>query len=123
MVLPLFLLIGLFMFSASTVSAQYVSARDAKVLLEEHISSLPPETHTFVKVNQALTPAFVDQKINELRHMFGRSIKFKLANQKSVSEAIESTYEKASERIPSGMPALVEHLNSVKEEYVNLLTK
>ncbi len=122
MVLPLFLLIGLFMLSASSASAQYITKREAKRALESHLSQLPKEVHTFAKVNQALTPKMVDEKVNELRHMFGRSVMFKLAS-RDVKEALSITYDIAKSRIPADMPELVAHLDAVRDEYENLLKK
>jgi len=118
---PLFLLMGLFMISATSVNAQFVSSVEAQKILDPYLTQLPEEIHTFSRVNHALTPKMVDEKVNELRHMFGRSIMFKL-DTKDVGEAIKTTYDNAKNRIPAGMTELVDHLDAIKDEYVELLT-
>ncbi len=123
MVLPLFLLMGLFMFSASTVSAQYVNTKNAEKLVAEQLSKLPPRTASLRKANQALTPKMVQESVNELRYSFGNLILRDLKTGKTVSEAIENTYKIASNRIPAGTPGVGGYVNTVKQEYIELLSE
>ena len=123
MVFPLFLLIGLFMFSSSTVSAQYVDTKNAEKLVAEKLSKLPPRTASLRRANQALTPKMVQESVNELRYSFGHLILRDLKAGKTVSEAIENTYKMASNRIPAGTPGIGDYVNEVKQEYVDLLSE
>jgi hypothetical protein len=122
-VLPLFMLIGLFLLSASSINAQYVSPDKAKEVVDAHLSKLPPRTASFRAVGHAMTPAMVDEEMNSLRHRFGQSILRKLGEDLTVAEAIEKTYAIAKTRIDGhGTPEMVEYLDVVKDEYVKLLT-
>jgi len=117
MVLPLFLLMGLFMFSASSLSAQYVSNEEAKQMIDEHMTNLPPSVHYFKAIGQMPTQQIADEELNSLRRMYGEVLIEKLKNVNDVALAIEKTYEFADGRV------VEEGLNLVKQEYIDLLTE
>jgi len=121
MVLPLFLLIGLFMLSANTVNAQYMDTKSAEKAISEKLSKLPPRTASLRRKGQAMTPKMVEESVNELRYSFGHLILRDLKNGKSVSEAIDNTTKIATSRIPAGTPGIADYVESVKQEYVDLL--
>ncbi len=122
-VLPLFMLVGLFLLSASAINAQYISSEQAKEVIDAHISKLPPRTASLRAQGHALTPTMVNEEMNSLRHRFGQSIIKKLGEGLNVGEAIEKTYTIAKTRIDGyGTPEMVNYLDTVKAEYVDLLT-
>ncbi len=121
MVLPLFLLVGLFMFSATSVSAQYVSESQAAKLIDKHISELPQRTASLRRADQAMTPKMVQESVNELRHSFGQLILHGLHSGRSVEDAIAETNKVAMQRIPAGTPGIEGYITTVKQEYIDLL--
>ena len=127
MVLPLFLLIGLFMFSASTVSAQYVSSDEAVVLIKEHVNQVPLKNTIVSRVlrkNEDLNAAQALEYRNLSRVKIGKAISREIREKgASVADAIERVYTKVASRIPDGAsPVILETLNGVRDEYVELLT-
>ena len=124
MVLPLFLLAGLFLMSAVSANAQYISKSEAKEALEKHLSELPPRKASFLAVGHAMTPRMEEESMNSLRHRFGQSILRKIVNGLEVSEAIDQTYNGVKGRIEEyGSPEMLQYLDRVKSEYVDLLSE
>ncbi len=122
-VLPLFMFIGLFILSGSSLNAQYVSSENAKELISNHLQKLPLRTASFRAKGHALTPKMVDEAINSLRHRFGQLILKNVGNGLSVGDAIDKTYQVARARIDAhGTSEMTDHLDAVKQEYVDLLT-
>ncbi|HEB62652.1 MAG TPA: hypothetical protein ENI82_05825 [Bacteroidetes bacterium] len=122
-VLPLFMLIGLFLLSASSINAQFVSPNMGAKIIDDHLTKLPPRTASIRAVGQALSPQMIDEEMNSLRHRFGQSVLKELLNGVEVADAIDKTYNIAKDRIDGhGTPEMVEYLDVVKNEYVELLT-
>jgi len=117
MVLPLFLLIGLFMLSASTVSAQFVTNKMAEQLITKHIAQIPPVKMTAVKVEDQESSYSKESRENLLRIRYGRAILRKVSQGSSIGEAIDEVYNIVAKKGP------LDILRSVKNEYVDLLTK
>ena len=115
-VLPLFMLIGLFILSASSLNAQYVSTQTAKEILTKHIKELPPRTAAMRAVGHARTSQVVKEDINSLRHRYGQLILKRIGDGDSIEEAIKFSHSVAIKRIP------VEDVDLVNQEYVDLLT-
>ena len=121
MVLPLFLFVGLFMLSASTVNAQYMNAKKAEKAIIEKLAKLPPRTASIRRKDQAMTPKMVQESVNELRYSFGQLIVRELKAGKTVAEAIDNTEKIALGRIPAGTSGISDYVESVKQEYVEFL--
>ena len=118
-VLPLFMFVGLFLLSASSINAQYISPSEAKEAVDAHLSKLPPRKAIFRSVGHAMTPAMVNEEMNSLRHRFGQLILRKLSDGLTVADAIEKTYSIAKKRIDNhGTTEMAEYLDVVKSEYV-----
>ena len=114
-VLPLFLFVGLFMISATSVNAQYVTAEQAKEILDIHLNQLPPMTASIKKLGQERNSKMAVEDMNLLRHRYGQSIVRKIGDGFSISNAIEKTYDSAQDRVPA------QAIDLVKQEYVDLL--
>jgi len=121
MVLPLFLFIGLFLLSASTVNAQYMGTKKAEKAITEKLASLPPRTVSLRRKGQAMTPKMVRESVNELRYSFGKLMLRELKAGKTVAEAIDNTEKIALGRIPAGTSGISDYVETVKQEYVEFL--
>ena len=119
MVLPLFLLVGLFLISASSVSAQYVPKDEALVLIKQHIDQLDHTVLPMTK-NQMASPEVAERNMDLFRNVWGEYMIYKMTDggELSVAEAIEAAEALAEERT---MPE--EGIEIIKQEYIDLLTQ
>jgi len=115
-VLPLFLLIGLFMVSATTVSAQFLPKEEAKAEIEAFISQLPVTPDVVAGMEgQNQHPKYAEVKTNRLRRDFVYMLAYQLKVDETVAGAIESTYKRMTAKIS------VDVLDPIKLEFEELL--
>jgi hypothetical protein len=90
MVLPLFLLIGLFMFSATRASAQYLDPGSARDAVEQHMSTLKPVMASFAPDQMS---QLMKQKVelNNFRHSYGRALLMFISQGETVESAVVKT--------------------------------
>lgn len=121
MVLPLFLLIGLFMFSATQSSAQYLSGDLAQDLIVKHMSELKPVLASFTP--DQMNPQLKQKaEVNNFRHLYGTALVGLLADGQTVSGAIDRA-EEVFLSPPAGKPAIKQSVyDAVKQEYELILT-
>jgi len=119
MVLPLFLLFGLFVLSTNTTSAQSVNSYANKVAI--HVNNLPEvgivNLPTYKSSRKAVNnPKLSRELMTNLEKEFGNLIVYGIDKEGfSDKEAIEKTYEILSVKIPT------EYLDPVKQVYIDLL--
>ncbi len=119
MVLPLFLLVGLFVLSTNTTSAQAVNSYVNKITL--HVNALPDvgavnlPTQKSVR-NAVNNPRLSNDLMVNLEKEFGSLIIYGIEREGfGNKEAIDKTYQILNKKIPA------EYLDPAKQVYVDLL--
>ena len=119
MVLPLFLLFGLFVLSTNTASAQAVNSYANKVTM--HVNALPDVGVVNLPTQKSVREAVNDPRLANnlkvnLEKEFGNLIVFGIDREGfSNKESIEKTYKILNVKIPAA------YLDPVKQVYVDLL--
>jgi F0F1-type ATP synthase membrane subunit a len=120
MVLPLFLLIGLFLVSANTSSAQLLSSEKGYYeSVSKHVNELPVTISMALPIVKSSKEAINNPKITDdaktmLDKTFGELILAELNSGIKHGKAIENTYNALGRKIPA------EYLDTVSEFYKNL---
>jgi hypothetical protein len=115
MVLPLFLLFGLFMISAGSVSAQYVPVSKAMELVKAHVDQLPDHHAPALKKQQINTPQEVQAMTTAVESRYGNTLIHFMVQGNSVVAAFQEA-DKKYENFP--YPQIY---TNVKKVYTDLL--
>ena len=116
-VLPLFLLVGLFLGSVNTVSAQYVPESEALEILKVHVDQIDA-TPALKASDSMYSPEQAKATTDAFRHAFGvHLIHFISEQQMKVAEAINATVDVAESREFDE-----EAIEMITDEYIELLT-
>jgi hypothetical protein len=116
-VLPLFLLFGLFLMSATTVSAQYVPEDVAMGVLKVHVDQLGNPALVLQADQGMLTPAQAERTSDYYRQVYGQLLMHFIGSQQmTVAKAITKATEQAEQK---GYPD--ESIDIIRDEYIELL--
>lgn len=118
MVLPLFLLLGIFMVSATSVSAQFVPKEEAGQLVGAFISQMPTHgVYAGMDLTNPSNPKVAKVKQDILKRDFGQMLLRQIKEDNDVALAIENTYKRMAVKIPAST------MDPIKQAYVELLSE
>jgi len=125
-VLPLFLLLGFFLMSANSASAQYVSSQEAQVILRQYMETLPQVGMPLTKQqmwstgdSQQSNSKLNDQAVEMTRWIYADRTLFMIkTSQTDVEGALDKVKnELLGQKVPTTVVA------ALRTELVNLLTE
>ena len=116
-VLPLFMLFGLFLVSSTSVSAQYVPEAEALGILKQHVDKYGHPALTLSQGEAMLSPEQAERNDAFYRKMFGELLFHHIMTlDYTVADAMDQVVSLAEQKqFPE------ESIEIIKEEYVELL--
>jgi len=116
MVLPLFLLVGLFLINAQTASAQYVPEKEAVKLIIQYKGQLSTVVLPRAK-DLMVTPEASDRAMDEARRAYGDYMIYTIKDLNyTVQKALNAAADMAEDR-----QLAEEVIDVIKQEYIDLL--